>query len=85
MESSSSPTSTTAFFSERTDRIYDVNLHYRIGGTGSTVVLLHGYADTSHMWAPVMPDLAKAHTVSGHWLLEEAPEKVIPALNEYVH
>jgi pimeloyl-ACP methyl ester carboxylesterase len=22
---------------------------------------------------------------SGHWLLEEAPEKVIPVLNEYVH
>jgi pimeloyl-ACP methyl ester carboxylesterase len=63
MESSSSPTSTTAFFSERTDRIGDVNLHYRVGGTGSTVVLLHGYAETSHMWAPVMPDLAKAHTV----------------------
>jgi pimeloyl-ACP methyl ester carboxylesterase len=22
---------------------------------------------------------------SGHWLMEEAPEKVIPVLNEYVH
>jgi pimeloyl-ACP methyl ester carboxylesterase len=26
-------------------------------------VLIHGYAETSHMWGPVMPDLAKTHTV----------------------
>jgi pimeloyl-ACP methyl ester carboxylesterase len=63
MESSSSPASTTVVFSERTARIDGVNLHYRIGGTGSPVVLMHGYAETGHMWSPVMPDLAKIHTV----------------------
>ncbi|MES2535845.1 MAG: alpha/beta hydrolase [Pseudomonadota bacterium] len=63
MESSSFPTSSEVVFSERTARIDDINLHYRIGGTGSPVVLMHGYAETGHMWNPVMPDLAKIHTV----------------------
>jgi pimeloyl-ACP methyl ester carboxylesterase len=38
-------------------------IHYIIGGKGSPVVLLHGYAETSHMWNPLMPLLAKNHTV----------------------
>jgi pimeloyl-ACP methyl ester carboxylesterase/quercetin dioxygenase-like cupin family protein len=49
-----------------TEHFADVNgarLHYFIGGTGSPVVLLHGYAETSHMWLPIMPLLAKNHTV----------------------
>ena len=36
---------------------------YFIGGKGSAVVLLHGYAQTSHMWRPVMGKLATRHTV----------------------
>src|SRR5437773_9565075 len=40
-----------------------VRLHYLIGGKGNPVVLLHGYAETSHMWIPIMPLLAKNHTV----------------------
>jgi pimeloyl-ACP methyl ester carboxylesterase len=40
-----------------------VNLHYRIGGNGTAVVLVHGYAETGHMWNPVMADIAKTHTV----------------------
>jgi pimeloyl-ACP methyl ester carboxylesterase len=49
-----------------TGRMADVNgvrLHYLIGGRGSPVVLLHGYAETSHMWLPLMPLLTKNHTV----------------------
>ena len=38
-------------------------LHYLIAGTGDPVVLLHGYAETSHMWLPLMPKLADRHTV----------------------
>jgi pimeloyl-ACP methyl ester carboxylesterase len=34
-----------------------------IGGSGPAVILLHGYAETSHMWLPVMPQLARQHTV----------------------
>jgi pimeloyl-ACP methyl ester carboxylesterase len=50
-------------FSDRFADVNGVRLHYRIGGTGSPVVLLHGYAQTSHMWAPLMPKLAQRHTV----------------------
>jgi len=48
------------------ERFADVNgvrLHYRIAGQGSPVVLLHGYAQTGHMWLPLMPSLAQRHTV----------------------
>ena len=49
-----------------TEHFADVNgviLRYFIGGKGSPVVLLHGYAEISHMWIPLMPLLAKNHTV----------------------
>jgi pimeloyl-ACP methyl ester carboxylesterase len=44
----------------------DVNntqLHYLVSGKGSPVVLLHGYAETSHMWLPLIKELEKKHTV----------------------
>ncbi len=40
-----------------------VRLHYLIAGTGDPVILLHGYAENSHMWRPLIPELAKTHTV----------------------
>src|SRR6266852_9546537 len=40
-----------------------VRLHYLIVGEGDPVVLLHGYAQTSHMWRPLMTELARTHTV----------------------
>jgi pimeloyl-ACP methyl ester carboxylesterase len=40
-----------------------VKLHYLIAGNGDPVLLLHGYAQTSHMWLPLIPLLAKTHTV----------------------
>lgn len=40
-----------------------VRLHYLIAGQGDPVLLLHGYAQTSHMWRPLIAELAKAHTV----------------------
>ena len=40
-----------------------MRLRYLSGGQGSPVVLLHGYAETGHMWRPIMPLLAKRHTV----------------------
>ncbi|HEX2746759.1 MAG TPA: alpha/beta hydrolase, partial [Verrucomicrobiales bacterium] len=49
-----------------TERFTDTNgtrIHYLIGGKGSPVVLLHGYAETGHMWIPLMPLLAATHTV----------------------
>jgi pimeloyl-ACP methyl ester carboxylesterase len=47
-------------------RFAEVNgarLHYSIGGSGSPVVLLHGYTQTGHMWRPLVPSLAPQHTV----------------------
>ena len=40
-----------------------VRLHYRIAGSGSAIVLIHGYAQTGTMWTPVIADLARDHTV----------------------
>jgi pimeloyl-ACP methyl ester carboxylesterase len=39
------------------------SLYVRVGGTGPAVVLLHGFADTGDMWAPLATVLAKDHTV----------------------
>ena len=38
-------------------------IHVRSGGTGPAVLLLHGYAETGDMWAPMAVDLAIDHTV----------------------
>src|SRR3954467_2078843 len=38
-------------------------LHVRVGGSGPTVVLLHGYGETGDMWAPLAKALAANHTV----------------------
>src|SRR5258708_4741544 len=40
-----------------------VRLHYLIAGKGDPVVLLHGYAETGHMWLPLIAELAKTHAV----------------------
>ncbi len=40
-----------------------VKLHYLVAGRGQPVVLLHGYAQTSHMWRPLIAELAKTNTV----------------------
>ena len=47
-------------------RFADVNgtrLHYLAAGQGEPVILLHGYAQTSHMWRPLIAELAKTRTV----------------------
>jgi len=40
-----------------------VRLHYLTAGHGPTVILIHGYAETSRMWKPIIPLLAKKSTV----------------------
>ena len=47
-------------------RFAEVNgtrLHYLIAGKGDPVLLLHGYAQNSHMWLPLIAELAKTRTV----------------------
>ena len=38
-------------------------LHVRIGGQGPAVVMLHGFADTGDMWAPLAVALIHDHTL----------------------
>jgi pimeloyl-ACP methyl ester carboxylesterase len=47
----------------RTAEIGGVKLHYLTAGHGTPLVLLHGYAETSLMWKPIIPVLAKRFTV----------------------
>src|SRR5262245_22300936 len=53
----------TAVCTEKDAQIDGVRIHYRIGGDGPPVVLLHGYTQTSHMWEPLLPLLAASHKV----------------------
>ncbi len=39
------------------------NISFIKEGSGSPVVLLHGYAQTGHMWGPLVPSLSTNHTV----------------------
>jgi len=50
-------------FTDKYAQVNGVRLHYKIGGKGTPVVLLHGYAQTGHMWTPAMRELVKTHTV----------------------
>ncbi|MGC1550997.1 MAG: alpha/beta hydrolase, partial [Rhodanobacter sp.] len=57
-------TSSSGSTIERRDAVVNgVKIHYMKAGSGPVVVLLHGYAETSHMWLPLIPLLAKDHTV----------------------
>ena len=40
-----------------------INMHYLVAGKGEPVILVHGYAQNSHMWRPAMKELAKTHLV----------------------
>ena len=47
----------------RTAEIDGVKLRCMTAGRGPAVILLHGYAETSLMWKPIMPLLAERFTV----------------------
>ena len=40
-----------------------VRMHYLVAGQGDPIILLHGYAETSHMWLPLIKELSKNHLV----------------------
>jgi pimeloyl-ACP methyl ester carboxylesterase len=40
-----------------------IRIHYLAAGKGDPILLLHGFAETSHMWLPLIKELAKNHTV----------------------
>ncbi len=43
--------------------VHGVRLHYLAAGVGDPVILLHGYAETSHMWLPLIAELVATRTV----------------------
>jgi pimeloyl-ACP methyl ester carboxylesterase len=44
-------------------KVNGVRIHYLVAGQGEPVILLHGYAQTSHMWRLLIAELAKTRTV----------------------
>jgi pimeloyl-ACP methyl ester carboxylesterase len=50
-------------FVSHTADIDGVKLHYTSGGHGTPLILLHGYAETSRMWTPILPLLGEKFTV----------------------
>jgi len=57
------PAPTTNSIDSRTAVADGVKLHYLVSGRGPSVILLHGYAETSRMWRPLIPRLAEKFTV----------------------
>src|SRR5437762_8208195 len=54
----------TEAIGSRDAKIGDVQLHYLTAGKEpAAVILLHGFAETSRMWRPIMPLLAQKFTV----------------------
>jgi len=48
------------------NRFADVNgirMRYLTAGSGDPVIPMHGYAETSHMWIPLIAELGKSHMV----------------------
>lgn len=52
-----------AGFETRDVALDGVTIHVRVGGTGPAALLLHGYAETGDMWAPMAAALMHDHTV----------------------
>ena len=59
----SAPAESPSSVQSRFVEVNGVRLHYLAAGSGSPVILLHGYAQTSHMWRPLIAELSKRHTV----------------------
>ncbi len=49
--------------SSQTANIDGVELHYLTAGDRAPLILIHGYAETSRMWKPIIPALAERFTV----------------------
>ena len=53
----------TAAITSHTATVDGVTFHYMQAGKGDAVLLLHGCAEDSRMWKPLIPELAKRFTV----------------------
>src|ERR1700761_2958689 len=50
-------------FQVRTIAANGTQIHVRVGGHGSALILIHGFGDTGDMWVKLAADLARDHTV----------------------
>jgi pimeloyl-ACP methyl ester carboxylesterase len=50
-------------FVSRTAKVDSAKIHYTTGGSGPAVILLHGFAETSRMWSPILNELGKRFMV----------------------
>src|SRR5262245_36304303 len=51
-------------YESRTAELNAVRIHYLKAGTGkNTLVLIHGFGDTSHMWIPLFAEFGKDFTI----------------------
>ena len=57
------PPAIPGFAEHRIPVAHDITLNTAIGGTGTPVILLHGFPQTHLMWRHVAPELATEHTV----------------------
>jgi len=80
-------------FTERFAEVNGARLRYLLGGKGTPVVLLHDYAEGEKAGGAflieqvkLVASVVKGEVVqgSGHWLMEEAPQTVIPAIIDFI-
>jgi len=57
------PSTASETVSSKTAEAGGVKFHYLTAGKGPALLLLHGYAETSRMWRPIIPMLARRFTV----------------------
>jgi pimeloyl-ACP methyl ester carboxylesterase len=73
-------------FGKQEMRVNGATIHVRVGGKGPAVVLVHGFADTGDMWAPLAVVLASDHTVIVPDLrgmgLSEVPDQGFEKMNQ---
>jgi pimeloyl-ACP methyl ester carboxylesterase len=60
---SKAPAAAPSAIQARDAQVEGVKIHYLTAGQGPTVILLHGYTQTSRMWRPIIPLLAAKFTV----------------------
>src|SRR5436309_9594530 len=54
----------TTAYQSRTADLGGVKIHYLKAGAGkNTLVLIHGFGDTSHMWIPLFDEFGKDYTI----------------------
>jgi pimeloyl-ACP methyl ester carboxylesterase len=57
------PAGSTTPIESKSAEVEGLKLHYLTAGHGDVLILLHGYAETSRMWRPVIPLFADRFTV----------------------